>query len=268
MTTFVSFKRTVWAYYRAHGRHTLPWRLTLDPYHILVSEVMLQQTQVDRVIPKYQNFIKKFPSAAVLAQASLQEVLQLWVGLGYNRRAKYLHEAATVIAHEGFPRLPVDLQRLPGVGTYTAGAVAAFAYNIPMVIIETNIRSVFIHHFFADRDQVTDAEILPLILATLDHKNPREWYYALMDYGVYLKRQHGSNNAKSAQYVKQKPFMGSSRALRGALVRTITQSTKPVSCTELSRILGEDTARVETELGRLVAEGLLCVQRGRYRVAT
>ena len=145
------FKDTVWKYYREHGRSDLPWRKTTDPYRILVSEVMLQQTQVERVIPYYTRFLKKFPTVRALAKAPLSQVLIAWQGLGYNRRAKMLHEAAkeVVRGHGGlFPRTALELEKLPGVGPYTAHAVAAFAYNEDGICIETNIRTAVTHHFF------------------------------------------------------------------------------------------------------------------------
>ncbi len=185
------FAKVVRTYYKQHGRHILPWRKTKNPYRIFVSEIMLQQTQVDRVIPKYKAFLKLFPSLVALADASLGEVLRAWQGLGYNRRAKMLHSCAKEIMESYTGKFPKDqktLLSLPGIGPYTASAVMAFAYNEPVVLIETNVRTVFIHHFFSDQTDVTDTEILALVDRTLDRKNPREWYYALMDYGSYHYR--------------------------------------------------------------------------------
>ena len=145
------FVARVWEYYKAHGRHDLPWRKTTDPYKILVSELMLQQTQVDRVLLKYKAFLKLFPTARRLAAAPLGDVLRAWQGLGYNRRAKFLHQAAQYVTNELKGRWPKDeagLLALPGVGPYTARAVLAFAYNEPVVLIETNVRQVFLHHLF------------------------------------------------------------------------------------------------------------------------
>lgn len=269
MEELAAFKRMVRTYYRKHGRHDLAWRQTTDPYQILVSEIMLQQTQVDRVRPKYDAFIKKYPTPTSLAKAPLGAVLSLWVGLGYNRRAKYLHEAAkAVVAQKNFPKTQATLMALPGVGTYTAGAVAAFAYNEPVVLIETNIRTVFIHHFFSDRTGVADAELLPLIAATVDNKNPRDWYYALMDYGVYLKREHGSNNAQSRHHTKQKPFVGSMREVRGALVRTLSTAKTPMTSAALETAVALPKAKVEAALDALVQEGLVQKREARFKLAT
>ena len=177
---------------------------------------MLQQTQVDRVIPKYRAFIKTFPTAKRLAAASLADVLKLWSGLGYNRRAKYLHEAAKLWGG-------VPLEDLPGVGPYTASAVRVFAYNEPVNMIETNIRTVIIHHCFSRRNKVSDIEILQLTGILLSNqkvkKDPRTWYSALMDYGSYLKKIHTNPSRLSSSPIKQQPFKGSDRAIRGAILR-------------------------------------------------
>ena len=143
------FRELVWQKGRELYRD-MPWREDTRPYFVLVSELMLQQTQVSRVIPKFKEFIKHFPDERALASASLGDVLKQWQGLGYNRRAKYLHEAARMIVDEfggEFPKDQKDMQRLPGVGKNTAGAIAAYSFNQPSVFVETNIRTVFIHHF-------------------------------------------------------------------------------------------------------------------------
>ena len=175
------FVATVYDFYQQHGRHTLPWRETYDPYHVWISEVMLQQTQVERVIPKYQAFLEIFPDIHTLAGASLSAVLIQWQGLGYNRRAKMLHACANEVVSSfsgKFPDTFNALTQLPGIGPYTAGALLAFAYNTPVPIIETNIRTAYIHHFFSEITEVTDAKILQCIEKTLNKENPREWYWA------------------------------------------------------------------------------------------
>ncbi len=206
-----AFRETVYAWCRAHPR-PLPWRETVDPYAILVSEVMLQQTQVDRAVGKYAGFLDRFPDFATLAAAPLQELLAAWQGLGYNRRAVALKKCAEAVTerHGGvLPDSVDDLQALPGIGPYTARAIAAFAFGMPTVFIETNIRAAFIHHFLGDREGVRDAEILPLVAATLDRSHPRAWYNALMDYGAMLKKAHGNPARRSAHHVRQSPFKGS-----------------------------------------------------------
>ncbi len=259
------FVATVWEYYRKNGRHTLPWRKTKNAYRILVSEIMLQQTQVDRVIPKYKNFLKKFPTVQKLSEAPLGEVLREWQGLGYNRRAKMLHECARTIVRERkgkFPKTYTELVRLPGIGNYTAGAVLAFAFNTSIPIIETNIRAVVIHHFFRDTTDVTDTEILSIVTRTLDSKNSREWYYALMDYGAYIKKEFGNPNSRSKHYTKQSTFKNSDRQIRGAVLRLLAQGR----CTrkKVHAELSFDIDRIDAQVERLMEEGMIVRTKSTY----
>lgn len=256
------FVETVWEYYKRHGRRSLPWRNTKNPYRILVSEVMLQQTQVERVIPKYREFLKQFPTVYALRDASLGDVLRVWQGLGYNRRAKMLHECAqdVVKKYRGLtPTTYEALVELSGVGPYTAGAVLAFAYNIPTPIIETNIRTVFIHHFFRGKNNIADTEIVQLIERTLDSENPREWYYALMDYGAHLKQTIGNQNTRSKHHVKQSAFKGSEREVRGAVMRLLTVQQYEEAI--LLKKLPFSEQSITLQLQKLCYEGLL-VKRG------
>lgn len=272
----VSVKRAfiaqVWRYYRNHGRHTLPWRLTTDPYRILVSEVMLQQTQVSRVLPKYVAFIERFPTVVALSQASLHDVLSLWQGLGYNRRAQLLWQAAIEISrsHDGvFPRTRELINSLPGVGTYTAGAIMAFAYNEGYPIVETNIRTVIIHHFFATESAVTEAQILAVVKDTLSRKRPREWYYALMDYGVYLKQTHGNLSRNSVSYKKQTPFKGSARQVRAAIVRALVNTKTAYTKKRIESLFPSTSAAVVgRQLESLVSLQMVECRNGTYRIAS
>ena len=249
-----SFRTRVWGHYREHGRK-LPWRATTDPYRIFVSEVMLQQTQVSRVREKYDSFIRKFPSFRALGSAPLSDVLRAWQGLGYNRRALNLHRASQVIELEHGGELPcATLEQLPGIGPYTAAAIRAFAFNMPVVFIETNIRTVYIHHFFGSKDKIPDDELLPLVGQTLDRSDPRGWYNALMDYGVWLKQQHGNLSRQSSHYNKQSRFSGSDRQLRGAIVRQLLGKT--MSGRSLSERLGNDP-RIARIIDDLIAEGFI-----------
>jgi A/G-specific adenine glycosylase len=218
------FRRVVWNAYREHYR-PMEWRDDPSPYKVFVSEVMLQQTQVVRVRSRFSVFVDRFGSFGELAAASFSAVLEVWSGLGYNRRARRLLESARIIRDHYrcvLPRDPEKLRELPGIGAATAGSIAAFAYNVPAVFIETNIRRVFLHHFFPGRDSVRDREILPLVEATLDHSNPREWYWALMDYGTILAERGANANQRSAHYTVQSPFEGSDRQLRGIILRDLT----------------------------------------------
>ncbi len=263
-----AFVKTVLDYYRRFGRHDLPWRQTTDPYHILVSEIMLQQTQVERVIPKYQAFIERWPTVQTLADASLKDILVAWQGLGYNRRARFLHLCAqTVVREYGgvFPRTVTALNSLPGIGAYTAGAIMAFAYNSGVPLIETNVRTVFIHHFFVRRETVTDQEILRLVEKTLPHDNPRAWYAALMDYGTNLKRTLPPIHRKSRTYKKQAAFKGSLRAVRGAVLRQLT-ATSHSTIPKLIKATGESRERVVEALEGLKSDGLIRVSGSRVQI--
>jgi A/G-specific adenine glycosylase len=204
----------------------MPWRRDTRPYYVLVSELMLQQTQVDRVIPKFEVFIERFPDIAALAEASLADVLKLWNGLGYNRRAKYLHDAAKMVMiefHGKFPETEEDLRRLSGVGPNTAGAILVYAFNQPAIFIETNVRTVYFEHFFPEGDKVDDKQLRQLVAATIDHENPREFYWALMDYGTALKKQGAGRLQQSRHYAKQSTLKGSVREIRGQIVRVLTK---------------------------------------------
>lgn len=258
------FIQTVWQFYKTAGRHTLPWRQTKDPYRILVSEVMLQQTQVDRVIPKYDEFLKVFPTWGSLAEAPLGAVLGHWQGLGYNRRAKMLHECAKAVVRDYGGKLPKDeakLRSLPGIGPYTARAVLAFAFGVAEPLIETNVRTVYIHHFFGDKTDISDADILSYMIETLDKENPRDWYYALMDYGSHLKRTVGNNITKSKHYTKQSTFKGSDRQIRGAIIRELT-TLHTLSYKKILVTVPFDELRIAAQLERLIEEGMV-IKNGR-----
>ena len=264
-----AFQAQIWAFYGHSGRHTLPWRGTRNAYKILVSEVMLQQTQVSRVLEKYPEFLREFPTIQALAEAPLSRVLSVWQGMGYNRRALALKRLAeeVVIKHKGkIPRGRTELEALPGIGSYTAGAVRTFTFNEPEVFIETNIRRIFIHHFFNDRGEVSDREITPLIGATIDHTRPREWYWALMDYGSHLPKTTKVNpNKKSKHYVQQKPFEGSHRQVRGKVLKFLTTKGKCTSA-KCAQELDLEPEKVNEVLSELVHEGFAILKERTYAI--
>lgn len=199
-----------------------PWRRTHDPYEVLVSEVMLQQTQVQRVEKRYTAWLERFPTIDALAAASLPEVLEEWQGLGYNRRAIALKRAADIISADLAGEVPVEHDRLialPGIGPATAAGVRAFAHGIPGVYLETNVRAVVIHELFADEAQVPDRDIVPILEATVDPDDPRGWYYALLDYGAHLKKVMPNPSRRSAHHSVQSRFEGSRRQKRAWLLR-------------------------------------------------
>lgn len=261
------FQKTVWNYYKTSARHNLPWRKNINPYHIWVSEVMLQQTQVDRVVKFFDAWMKQFPTVQKLANASQIEILKQWKGLGYNSRAIRMKQAAQAIVSDYKGRFPSDyseLQKLPGIGPYTAGAISAFVYNQPIAIIETNIRRVFIHHFFQDHTDVHDEDILELVEKTLDKKNPREWYWALMDYGSFLGRtlnikgKKYNPNVQSKHYSKQSKFQGSDREIRSSILQLLLKNDNSISKIKLAKEiknLSDDSERIAKIMNQMNREG-------------
>lgn len=220
---------------------------------------MLQQTQTSRVVDKYIQFTRAFPTFAALANAPLGDVLLKWQGLGYNRRAISLKKIAEHVTNTLKGELPQDivaLDDLPGIGYATACSIRAFAWNLPAPFIETNIRRVYIHFFFSNLKKVNDQTILPLVAKTLNTEKTREWYYALMDYGAYLKSIVPNPNRKSAHYTKQSVFVGSNREVRGAILKLMT-SKKIITRVELLKLLPFEKNKVEKNLLDLTKEGFL-----------
>jgi A/G-specific adenine glycosylase len=263
--TDTDFQETVWGYWREHGRQGLPWRDDPSAYNVVVSELMLQQTQVDRVVPKFSMFTSLFPDFPALAKAPLSNVLVAWQGLGYNRRAKYLHELAkAVVCRGGLPDTQGELVKLPGIGKNTAGAILAYAFDQPVVYVETNIRTVYLHHYFADRFDVDDKEILPIVERTLDRDEPHAWYGALMDYGTHLKKQGLGRIDASKHYKKQSKFEGSIRQMRGAILRTLVN--RSLAKEDLQKQVVYDE-RFDKALGQLLQDRLAVYEDHKYRLA-
>ena len=266
------FRGIIYDYFDREGRE-LAWRPStrnkakITPYHIVVSEIMLQQTQVPRVIVKYDEFIRAFPDFKTLAVSLLPKLLKAWQGMGYNRRALMLKKLAVevVTKYKGkLPNDPILLEELPGIGPATAASIAAFAFNKPVVFIETNIRSVFIHFFFSNKKTVRDDELMPLVAQALDRDNPARWYAALMDYGTVLKKQVRNPSRKSAHYAKQSKFEGSNRQLRGKILRLLIE--KKITARQLAKELGCSEEKLEAILAVLAGEGLLQKQGEYYLV--
>lgn len=254
-----------WAYY-ATNKRPMVWRDYPTPYYVVVSELMLQQTQVSRVQEKFPQFIATFPDFYTVSQASFEDLLSAWKGLGYNRRAKHLQEISQIIVSQydgSLPQEPETLQTFPGIGKATAGSISCFAFNLPTVFIETNIRRVFIHHCFSRKKTVSDAKIYSRLAQTIPEVNPREWYYALMDYGTYLKSSVPNPNRRSTQYTKQSPFHGSNRQVRSFIIEALMQ--RPHTQKELEDRISD--SRLQDNLTQLQKEGLIHKDNNLYIIA-
>jgi A/G-specific adenine glycosylase len=253
-------------------RAAYPWRTTADPYRILVSELMLQQTQASRVMPAYESFFERFPTLPSLAAAPRAEVVRAWAGLGYNRRAVSLSEAARVIVreHEGaVPSDPELLKRLPGVGPYTAAAIASIAFGVPVAAIDVNIRRV-IARLRLGRDDADDGDVRAAANRWLDRDHPGSWNQALMDVGREhcrpVPRCDGCPLAPSCRFRRsgrpplsprraQGRFEGSTRQLRGAVVRRLRAD--PASVGALVKATASSRERVAAAVRSLVRDGLV-----------
>ena len=288
----------------------LPWRRTRDPYKIWLSEVMLQQTQVARVETRWQEWLDRFPTVGDLAAAPVSDVLTAWQGMGYNRRALSLKKAAETIAqeHDGaFPRSVKELVALPGIGPATAQGIRSFAFDLPGVYLETNVRTVVLHHLFPDASEVSDKELTPIVEATCPaavctdeadeatvrlqlagrfadpqdaRDTPRAWYYAMLDYGAYLKKTVPNPSRRAKAYTRQSKFEGSRRQKRAEAVRMLleaqAQGMAGVTTGAVSMRLSEvelaagrpsvDEALAASILEDLEREGFCCREDGAWRI--
>ena len=244
------FRARVWEQGRSHHRD-LPWRYIEDPYAVLVSEVMLQQTQVKRVLDYWPRFLALFPTIDALAAAGTSDVLEQWQGLGYNRRALALKRCADICAAENGGRLPEivdELVRLPGIGPATAAGVVAFAYDRPALYLETNVRTVFLHELFPGEDGVKDAALIPLIELACPADGVRDWYYALLDYGAHLKATLPNPSRRSAHHTRQSAFEGSRRQKRAELTRIVLAAgAEGIDASKAASLLNES----ERKAGRV-----------------
>lgn len=263
------FKEKIINFYEKHGRHDLPWRKNQSPYAVLVSEIMLQQTQVDRVIPFFNKWMQDFPSLEILTLAKQSDVLRLWKGLGYNSRALRLQKCAQELLANNSGRIPSsheDLLALPGIGPYTAAAVRNFAFNKWEPLIETNIRRIYIHEFFSDREDVSDKEIMKKVIELGFEKSPREWCAALMDYGSTLPKMLKKNpNRQSKHYTKQSKFDGSDRQIRAKILEILLGEKKhKLSKRKILNILGKENERYEMILAALEKEQFIQKEKNSY----
>jgi len=265
--TISSFQQIVWQFYSINKRHFV-WRSIINPYRVVVSEIMLQQTQTFRVAQKFEEFVNAFPDFESLAQAEFKDVLRVWQGLGYNRRAQALHNIAKIVTEECNGNLPTEPEILitfPGIGPNTAGSICAFAFNLPTVFIETNIRAVFLHSFFQDKESVDDKEIIPLVEQTIDKNNPREWYYALMDYGVMLKKHHANPSRKSKHHVVQSAFEGSDRQIRSMILKKLLKH-ESVKLEQFFELIDRDPERIKKIIEQMCKEKIIKESDGEYQI--
>ena len=278
----------------------MPWRRARDPYKILISEVMLQQTQISRVLPKYEEFLQAFPSIESLAKASDKKLLKVWSGLGYWRRAKYLKETAEMLVEKAketnsanrgvrarrspelaegrrgarfeefcfrsFPRNPAELKKLPGIGPYTARAIACFAFNNSEAFLDTNIRRVYLHFFFPKKENVSDKEILEIAQKAVWKKNPREWHYALFDYGA-AELKNKSINKQSRHYAKQSKFENSFRSYRTKVVQfLLSHPNNKASQKEIEKLLVDSPYPSQKIIDALLKDKLIKKSKTSYSV--
>jgi A/G-specific adenine glycosylase len=220
-----SFQKHIFSWWKTH-RRDLPWRHTHDPYAIYVSEVMLQQTQVSRVIEKYQEFLSAFPTVQTLYASPLSDILKIWKGLGYNRRAGYLKQTidAIVKQYKGvFPKKDTELLQMKGLGIYTARAICIFAYKQDIAAVDTNIRQIISHYFFHDiQPSVKD------IQTVADQLVPKgkswEWHQALMDYGALEMKGVKDKIKKKRNHIT--PFHKTDRYFRGRIVDLLREEKR------------------------------------------
>ena len=269
------FRRIIWRWYKKNKRD-FPWRRTHNPYKILVSEIMLQQTQTSRVEEKYPIFIKTFPSFRTLAHAPLRKILKAWQGMGYNRRALYLKQLAKVVEKRWQGKLPSnihDLETLPGIGSYTSRAVACFAFKKCEPFLDTNIRRVFIHFFFLRKKKVRDEEILEKIRETQPRQNAREWYLTLMDYGASEFSKIPNPNRKSIAWHRQSPFPGSRRFVRSFIIKRLLKKAQTAKelLAFIKTIKGAEKFRSRKQLvsilNELKREGLLADRNPLWKIS-
>ncbi|MFW9908221.1 MAG: Fe-S cluster assembly protein HesB [Candidatus Thorarchaeota archaeon] len=263
----VSFQTKIMDWWSRNARQ-LPWREDPSPYNVLVSEIMLQQTQVNRVVSKYLEFLQEFPTIEALASADTKHLLSVWSGLGYNRRAVWLREAAqSIIRMGGFPRTVEQLRKLKGIGPYTSRSILIFAFNEDLATVDTNIRRVFIASGFAD-ESTSDSNLQDIADELLLRGNSRDWHNALMDYGSEVLTSTVTGIAPTST---QPQFLGSTRQIRGMIIRELT-NTESLTLHEMKIKLKDnsiDNEQLREVLNQLIQDGLVKqVARNAYSIAT
>ncbi len=295
--TIAARQRALMRWYRVHGRHHLPWRRRITPYGVLVSEVMLQQTQVDRVIPYWNAWMRRWPTMEAFAGAKRASVIRAWAGLGYNRRAVNLHRAVQEMvsvpsakkllafsakggqAHEKEKSMREwvrELQRLPGIGPYTANALLAFAWNLPAPCVDTNVRRVLAYAIYRRPSlmRMPMRRVMEFAACVIPPGRGRDWNYALMDYGALVltaRRTRSVRSSTSDKGRRTERFEGSSRFWRGRIVAVLRSSRRAFTVKELrSRLttFGEPPSNLRVLSNALVHDGVVTMTNGRYRLPT
>lgn len=260
----IAFQEKVLSFYKENKRD-LPWRRTTDPYAILVSEVMLQQTQVDRVVSYYQEWLRQWPTIQDLANAERADVLQRWMGLGYNNRAVNLHKASQFIVERfdgGVKNALGSGMKIPGIGPYTEKAVKIFAFNENLATVDTNIRRILIHEF-SPQETLSDADVHSLAEQCLPKGQSRDWHNALMDYGsLVLTSKKTGISPKTAQST----FEGSDRQYRAKILRhLLAHQRETFTIDRLQEILSfPERRRLQTILEGMIKDDLLLCENERY----
>jgi A/G-specific adenine glycosylase len=254
------FQNKILQYYKKNGRD-LPWRNTTDAYNILISELMLQQTQVSRVIDYYTTWLKTWPTIQHLAQANFKDVLQAWMGLGYNTRGINLHKASKIIVqHYNADVIAAmdEYKKIPGVGKYTSQAVKIFSTNADIVTVDTNIRRIFIHEFDLSQD-ISDSELWSIAQHCLPKGKSRQWHNALMDYGaMYLTSKKTGISPKT----KQSTFEGSDRQIRAQILRDLLNT--PLTIHDLTQHYDHTTDRLLKILEKMKKQGIIKKEKEKY----
>lgn len=259
-----SFQNKILSFYKEKGRHDLPWRHTIDRYNIMVSEIMLQQTQVSRVIEKYNNWIEQFPTPQALAKARLAQVLKAWSGLGYNSRGKRLWDAAKIIVdqHNGtVPKNAETLLDLPGIGPYTARSILIFADNAPLATVDTNIRRILIHEFNLP-ETISDKDLFELAQQLFPEGKSRDYHNALMDYGATMLTSKATGIKPKTT---QSKFTGSRRFYRGQIIKYLTEH-EDLSVRRAKKLFPECEHDIKTIFEELITEGLIENKNSIYKI--
>lgn len=258
-TRIRKFHEKIFTWWKKNKR-SLPWRETTNPYYIMISEIMLQQTQVNRSIEKYLEFIDKYPTIKDLAEASVSSVLKSWSGLGYNRRALWLHEAANqIVKLKDFPETPEELQKLKGIGPYTSRSILIFAFNYDIATVDTNIRRILIAENFA-KEETKEKELFIIAQKLLPKGKARDWHNALMDFGSLVL-----TSAKTGIKPKTTTSRNSkeNRRFRGIIVKYLTRNSKALK-ERMIKNCNIPTEKIDDILEGLLADGLIIKIRKYY----